>query len=552
MMSDVGCLDNPGNFYVFLGVEKDARPKLLFKQRGGDEMKKWNLIVILLMAAALTLTLSGNVFASKDHTKVGLAGVIKTLNLYQTTSRVSLYAAYMIFDPLVERDAKTGDIKPHLITSWKLLDDRTWEFKLRPGVKFHNGSPFNAESVRYTIMERILNPDQKSPQLSGWNWCENVEVVDDLTFLLKTKKAYPLVLQRMNTLFPMDPVWTKAMLAKHGEAYIARNTNGTGPFKLVKFHEGSKIEMVKNDDYWKKGVPAYNKLTFRFLKESSTRVAELMSGGIDDAMGLPTDLVAMLQENKNLTINELPILRIYFWQFDGMGRAQETPAALKDKRVRQAIWYAIDRKAIVKNVLGGHATDLSIPIHPKQFGAVSDMATPQYDPEKARSLLKEAGFADGFTMTLWNVAPDYQKASEAAAGYLEKVGIKLKFKDYSGRWGEFAKLCKAGKTDGAMGIGWGSYNIFDPDALWPYFFMIPEGGYNYNKDQELSDWLRQARETMDVEKRSVLYKKAQQRIVSEVYWMPFFVRHALHGTNKDFQYELGVDQVPRYQYGTWK
>jgi len=552
-MSDVGCQDNPDIFNVFFkGVKKDEQPKLLLKQRGGNEMKKLNLIVIMLMVVALMLTLSGNVFAGKDHTKVGLYGVIKTLNLYQSTSRLTLFAAYMIFDPLVERDAKTGEIKPHLITSWKNLDDKTWEFKIRPGVKFHNGSPLNAEAIRYTIMDRILNPDQKSPQFSGWSWCSDVEAVDDLTFLIKTKKPYPLVLQRMNTLFPMDPVWTKSMVDKHGEKYIARNANGTGPFKLVKFHEGSKIEMIKNDDYWKKGVPAYNKLTFRFLKESSTRVAELMSGGIDDAVALPTDLVSMLKKNPDLTINELPILRIYFWQFDGMGRAQATPAALKDKRVRKAIWHAIDHKAIVKNVMVGHATNLNIPINPMQFGAVPDMVTPEYDPTKAKALLKEAGYADGFTMTLWNVAADYQKASEAAAGYLEKVGIKLKFKNYSGRWGEFAKLCKAGKTDGVMGIGWGSYNIFDPDALWPYFFMIPEGGYNYNHDQELSDWLRQARETMDVEKRRALYKKAQQRIVSEAYWMPFFIRHAIHGTNKDFQYELGADQVPRYQYGTWK
>ncbi len=515
-------------------------------------MKKMSLLTTVLMFVALMMTSTGTVMANKEHIKVGMADVVKTLNLYQTTSRASLYAAYMIFDPLVERDAETGKIKPHLVTSWKLLDDQTWEFKLRPGVKFHSGSPLNAEAVRYTIMERILNSDQKSPQLSGWNWCADVEVVDDFTFLIKTKKPYPLVLQRMNILFPMDPVWTKSMVAKHGEAYLSRNTNGTGPFKLVKFQEGSKIELIKNDDYWKKGVPAYNKLTFRFLKEASTRIAELMSGGIDDAMSLPTDLVDMLKKNPDLTVNELPILRIYFWQFDGMGRAQATPTALKDSRVRRAIWHAIDRKAIVKNVLGGHATDLNIPLNPKQFGAVPDMVTPQYDPAKAKALLKEAGFADGFTMTLWNVAGDYQKASEATSGYLEKVGIKLKFKDYSGRWGEFAKLCKAGKTDGVMGIGWGSYNIFDPDALWPYFFMIPEGGYNYNHDQELSDWLHQARETMDVEKRRDLYQKAQERIVSEVYWMPFFIRHAIHGTNRHFHYELGVDQVPRYQYGTWK
>lgn len=520
--------------------------------QGDKKMKTIKLLAMILITVTLVFISAEPVMAGKDHIKIGTVDALKTMNPYQASSRDSLMLSYMIFDPLVERDVKSGKIKPHLVTSWKLINDKTWEFKLRPGIKFHSGNPLNAEAVRYTIMERILNPDQKSPHLTGWNWCVDVEVVDDLTFRIKSKKSYPLVLQRMNILFPMDPVWTKDMVASHGEAYLSQHSNGTGPFKLAKFEEGKKIELVKNNNYWKKGVPSYNKLTLRFIKEASTRLAELISGGIDDAMELPPDLVGMVKKYPDLMVRETPILRIYFWQFDSMGRAEGTPPALKDSRVRRAIWHAIDRKAIVKNVLGGHASNLDIPLNPMQFGAVTDMVTPQYDPIKAKELLKEAGYADGFTMTIWNVAGDYQMASEATSSYLEKVGIKLKFKNYSGRWGEFSKLNKAGKTDGVMGFGWGSYNIFDPDALWPYFFMIPEGSYNYTNDQELSDWLHQAREIMDIEKRKILYRKAQERIVNEVYWMPFYIRHALNATNKHFHYEMGTDQVPRWQYGTWK
>lgn len=507
---------------------------------------------MMLIAVTLVTLSAETVMAGKDNIRIGMSDALKTMNPYQESSRISLMVSYMLFDPLVEREVVSGEIKPHLVTSWKNLDDKTWEFKLRPGIKFHNGNPLNAESVRFTIMERILNPDQKSPHLPGWSWCAGVEVIDDLTFLVKTKEPYPLVLQRMNILFPMDPEWTRAMVAEHGEAYLSRHVNGTGPFRLEKFDEGSKIELVRNDVYWKNGVPSFEKLTLRFIKETSTRVAELMSGGIDDAMELPPDFVAMLAKNPELTVKDLPILRIFFWQFDSMGRSQETPAALKDARVRRAIWHAIDRKAIVKNILGGHASDLDVPINPNQVGAVPDMATPQYDPEKARALLKEAGYADGFTMTVWNVADDYQRVSEATSSYLEKVGIKVEFKNYSGRWGEFSKLCKAGKTDGVMGFGWGSYNIFDADALWPNFFLIPDGSFNYTNDQELSDWLLQARQTMDMEKRRSLYGKAQERIVTEAYWMPFYIRHAIHGTNRHFHYDLGTDQVPRWQYGTWR
>ncbi len=514
-------------------------------------MKKTKLLVTILTCIALVLFSTVPVMADKDNTIVSQASAPKSLNIYQASSRAVLNLCYQIFDPLVERDPKTGEIKPHLITSWKVLDDQTWEFKLRSGVTFHSGNPFNAESVRYTIMERILAPDQKSPQLSGFSWLEDVKVVDELTFLVKTKKPYPLVLQRMNTLFPMDPKWTKEMISKHGEEYLSRHANGTGPFKMMKFLEGRRMELEKNNDYWKKGVPSYNKLTIRFIKETSTRLAELLSGGIDDA-AIPGDLAEKLKGNPDLMVNEVPILRFYFWQFDSMGRSSDTPEALKDPRVRKAIWHAIDRKTIVENVSGGHATYLNIPLNPKQFGAVTDMPSPEYDPEKAKDLLEEAGYADGFTMTAWSTGNSYQRVNEASAGYLEKVGIKLKFKEYGGRWGEFSKLMRAGKTDGVMGLSWGSYNVFDPDALWPYFFMIPEAAFNYTGDQILSDWLHEARATLDMEKRKTLYKKAQERITKMVYWMPFFIQHTLNATNKDFHYEMGVDQVPRWQYGVWR
>ena len=514
-------------------------------------MKKNQFVIVLFVAAAMMMFASGSAWAGKDHIKIGLADVPVGVDFYATTSRVALYYSYMIFDPLVERDAKTGEPKPHLVTSWEVTDPTTWEFKLRSGIKFHNGNPFNAESVRYTIMERILDPAQKCPQAGGWKWVKDVEVVDDVTFKVITHKPYPLVVQRFNVLFPYDPVWTKEMEAKNGRAYIARHAMGTGPFKFSKFVEGEKLELVRNENYWKKGVPAYKKMTMRFIPEMSTRAAELVSGGIDDAVYMGTDLVPMLEKNKKLTVKEVPILRIFFWQFDNMGRSPKTPKALTDPRVRRAIWHAIDRKAIVDHVLAGHATFIHTPINPIAFGADPSMPDLGYDLEKAKTLMKEAGHEKGFTTSAWVVAAEYAKATEAAAGYLEKINIKLDIKPYIGRYGEFAKIWKAGKADGIATMGWGSYNIFDADALWAYFFMIPEAPFNYTQDKMLSDKLHAARSTLDQKKRKALYQECQKIIMDKAYWVPFYARHALHGTIKNFHYELGADQVPRWQYGTW-
>jgi len=515
-------------------------------------MKKGRICGFLIGLTLVALLIAGPAEARKDHLVIGLEDVVSTMNYYQTTARVALICAYMMWDPLVEREASTGKIKPHLVTSWKIINDTTWEFKLRPGVKFHSGNPLNAESVRYTLEERILDPAQKSPTAVGWKWVKKVEVVDDLTFRVITHNPYPLTLERMNVLFPFDPKWTKEMVAKNGEAYLARNAMGTGPFKFVKFIEGDRIELVKNEHYWKEGWPKFSKMTIRFIPESVTRLSELISGGIDDAQNILPDQANTVNQSGKARMTEVPILRLYFWQFDGDGRAPGTPPALKDVRVRRAIWHAIDREAIIKNILGGHADLVNIPVSPKQFAADTTIKGYNYDPEKAKALLKEAGYEKGFTLNLWTIAAMYKQTNEAAVGYLEKVGIKGVIKDYVGRYGEVSKLCQTGKTEGVYTVSWGSYNIFDPDAILAEFFMTPEGPYVYNNDKEVNAWLHEARQTLDQKKRKELYEKAQKRIVDQAYWLPFYTERAMHGTSKNFQYELGVDQVPRYQYGVWK
>jgi peptide/nickel transport system substrate-binding protein len=503
----------------------------------------------MFFAVALFLCLAGSVQAAKNHLVVGFEDTVGTMNYYQTTARVDIQTAMMIYDPLLERDPKDGSLHPHLVAEWKIINDTTWEFKLRPGVKFHNGNPLNAECIRFTIEDRILDPKQKSPLLTNWKWIKKVEVIDDLTFRLITDGPYPVVLQRLNFLFPIDPRWTKEMIAKNGEEYLSNNAMGTGPFKFVRFVKGEKIELVRNEQYWKKGFPKFEKMTIRFIPEMSTRLAELIAGGVDIAHAILPDQIPTLEKSKNVKVVEVPILRFFFWAFDGDGRAGERSAPLKDVRVRRAIYHAIDREAIIKNVVNHHADLCNIPMNPLQFGADTSIKGLEYNPEKAKALLKEAGYEKGFTLSLWPILALYKQVDEAAAGYLDKVGIKVEIKDYVGRWPEAAKLLTTGKVDGALTTSWGMFSIYDPDAFWPFFFLTPEGPYVFNTDPELMDWIRQSRQTLDQEKRKGLYKKAQQRIIDRVYMMPWFTERAIHGASKHFSYVLGSDEIPRYQYG---
>ncbi len=513
---------------------------------------KRSLVALGLVFLAV-IVLFTTAHAGKDHLNVAIQDTLKTMDFYDTSSRVALYSAYMIWDPLLERDPKSGELKPHLVKSWKTPDKNTWEFKIRAGVKFHNGNPLTAESIRFTIEDRILDPERKSPVAGKWKWLKKVEVVDDLTFRFITENPYPLVLQQLNTLFPYDPEWTKAMISKHGEKYLYEHAMGTGPFKLVKYTNGVSTKMVRNEHYWKKGVPAFPEMTIRYIPEMSTRIGELLSGGAD-CVQIDPDQIPVIERSKIGRVVETPILRIFFWQFDSMARAPKTHKALQDVRVRRAIWHAIDRKAIIDNVLSGHADLIDIPLNPRHFGADTSIKGYEYNPEKARALLKEAGYegGGGIKLTLWTVSTLHKQANEAAIGYLGQIGIKAVIRDYIGRYGEVAKLCVGGKTDGAYTMSWGSYNIFDPDSILTYFFMKPEAPFNYTNDEELSNWLKTARNTIDEAKRKDLYYKAQKRIVDQVYWMPFFVQHEIQGANKHFQYDLGVDQIPRWQYGSWK
>ena len=320
------------------------------------KVRKWSLSVILLLVFVFTVMPASA--AKKDTFVIGWNTKFSTLDNYKSSLRVSIQFGYMVFDSLVTRDPDTGKILPGLARSWKNIDPVTWEFKIQPGVKFHNGNPCNAEAVRFTIEDRILAEEQKATQRNNFKWIKKVEVIDDVTFRIITHKPYPIVLQRLNTLFVYDPVYVKEV----GDKVVAEAPMGSGPYMFVKWDRGSQIVLKKNPNYWKKGVPKIENVINRIIPELSTRVAELISGGIDFALNLTPDMWGTLEKNKNVVPMDIPILRVNFWQFDGSGRASKGP--WNDKRVRKAIIHAIDRKAIIKNIMQGLADDLQGPLNP--------------------------------------------------------------------------------------------------------------------------------------------------------------------------------------------
>lgn len=297
------------------------------------------------------------------------------------------------------------------------------------------------------------------------------------------------------------------------------------------------------------GVPAIENVTIKIVPETATRMAELFAGSVDFAMNLQLDQLSSFDGRPDYEVLEGRIIRIDFWQFDSMGRASDTP--VKDVRVRKAIAHAIDRKTIVERLVGRGGYTVNTPMSPYHFGVDEDATWYEYDPDKAKALLAEAGYPDGFEIDLWQYSAHQNLPNQAAMQMLAKVGIKINLNDYRGNSQQMGKLRRAGQITGIGNFNWGSYNIFDADAILFPFFDI-ESSNNYSGDKELSDILVAARNSVDPEFRSEQYLKAQQIIHDNVYWMPFFGLVRFYGKHVDLDIETGLDEVPRFQFAKWK
>jgi len=502
-------------------------------------------LISVAAAAFVAVTATAPAQAARDTMKIAAYTKFHTMEPYQTSSRQMLQMAYMIWDPLVLRDADTGKILPHVATSWSTPTDTSWKFTIRKDVKFHNGNPLTAAAVKYTIEYRILNKDLKSPRLPNFKWVKSVEVLDDYNFIIHTHAPYALALERLNTLYIMDPKWGKA----HDFGYIQEHAMGSGPYKWVSWTKGSQVVLVRNENYWMKGVPAIKNATIKIVPEAATRLAELFSGGVDVSLNLLLDQIGGFKSQPNYKVLNFPIIRLDFWQFDAMGRASDSP--VKDVRVRRAIVHAIDREKIVKKLVKSEGYTVTTAMSPYHFGYDPSVKGYSYDPKKAKELLAEAGYPKGFSIDLYQYNDHQNLPNQAAMQMLAKVGIKVNLKNYIGNSQQMGKLRRGGKITGIGNFNWGSYNIFDADAILFPFFDI-ESSNNYAGDKELSKWLNDARNSVDPEFRAAIYKKAQKRVIDQVYWMPTFGLKRFYGVHKDLDLKAGLDEVPRLQFAKWK
>ncbi len=495
-------------------------------------------VALPLAAANLTIGLSTDVTAVDPH--------------YHNLTPNNNVASH-IYSRLVERNEKSQPI-PGLATEWKAIDPTTWEFKLRKGVKFHDGSDFTAADVVASLDRVPKVPKSPSPFTAYTKQIKSIEVVDPYTIRFKTAQPYPLMPSDMTQIAIISKQFANASTDDFNSGKAAV---GTGPYKLVRFAKGDRIELVRNDT-WFGGKTPWDKVTMRILTQDASRVAALLSGDVEVVENVPTADVARLKGDKKLAIYRGVSDRLMYVHMDSdrtvspditdkNGKPLDRNP-LKDARVRKALSKLINRPAIVSRVMEDQAVPAGQLVPDFLFGATKNLKVEAFDPEGAKKLLAEAGYADGFGVTLHSTNNRYvndAKIAQAIAqmwtrgGVLTKVvampsatffpqGTALKFSALQAGWstgtGESSSSLKALLMTYDKAKGFGTAN---------------RGRYSNAKVDALTE---DALQIVDDAKREAYLQRAAELAIGDTGLIPLHFQISLWGARNGIVYTPRVDE----------
>lgn len=497
--------------------------------------------VSLLAGAILSLGLMSG--ANAATLKMAYDADPVSLDPHEQLSGGTLQLSHMTFDPLVRWDKKLG-FEARLAEKWERVDDLTMRFHLRKGVKFHSGNTFTAKDVEFTF-----NRLRESADFKGvFAPFSELKVIDDYTIELKTEKPFPLILNNVTYLFPMDSKFysgtdangePKDKLVKHGNSFASRQLSGTGPYTVGYRQQGVKVEFDRNDNYWDTQSPGnVDKIVLTPIKEAPTRVAALLSGDVDFIAPVPPTDHKRIKSNKKVDLVTMGGTRIITFQMN-----QERVEAFKDARVRQAVAYAINQQGIVKKIMRGFATPAA-QMSPWGYLGHNEALKPRYDLKKAKQLMKEAGYEDGFTVTMMAPNNRYvndEKIAQAVASMLAKIKIKVDLKTLpkAQYWGEFDA-----RAADMMMIGWHA-DTEDSNNFFEFLTACPDtetglGQYNSGNycNPEADKLMAQANTETSPKKRAQIMQKIEQMLYDDAAFIP------LHWQNLAWAARKGVNIEP--------
>ena len=494
--------------------------------------------VVGVMLCLAHLATAGPAHAQPKPVVVIQSGEAATLDWHMHCDKNAHEPDRQIFDTLLRRNIKTLQLEGNLAESWRTVNETTWQFKLKRGVKFHNGEPFDAAAVKFSV-ERMLNPKQAAPGRTSIATIDHVDIVDAYTVNVVTRAPFPLLPVRMSpghcgTVGIVPPKY----LAQVGDAGFAVKPVGTGPYKFVEWVKDERLVLEANKDYHR-GAPAIERLVFRPVPELTTRVAALLSGQADLVSDVPPDQTGKIQGSGTAHV-EVSTLGGFVIMVKMTNYLM--PGPWQDARVRKAINYAIDMDTIIKTVLEGYGQVLGVPLEKEAFGFNPNIKWYGYDPERAKALLREAGYAGGFEMTLHAPNRRYMndiEVMQAMAQMLGKVGIKAKVEVweqsiYTTKWRK-RELLPAYMT------AWGGAGVFDGDLLTSS--LHSKSALAIFKNEALDKMLEDAQATSDPERRKAIYFKAQELIYEEAPIIKAYQQAHVFGVSNRLDWKPWVDNM---------
>ena len=494
---------------------------------------------------AAALVVAAPAWAGKKNDTLNMAydQAPESVDPYFNNVRIGVILTANVWDTLLYRDPVTHEYKGQLAKSWRQVDDRTLEFELRQGIKFHNGEDFDADSVVHTL-SFVADPANKAVTQQNVQWIQRVDKIDRYKVRVVSKEPFPAAKDYLATTLAILP-------AKYYKEVGPKGMNarpvGSGPYKVVEHVPGKSITLEKFDGYFKESPrtqPKIGKVRIRFIPDRQTQMAEVLAGGEEFIMHVPKDQAEKLQAVPHLQVVSGNTMRIVFLQMNTLDGA---PAPqLKDLRVRKAIAHAIDREAIIKNIVGGGAEMLHTICTPSQVGCTHEGAPVyKYDPALAKKLLAEAGYPNGFEVDIH--AYRERNQTEAIINYLQAVGIKAKL-----NFMQYAAMRDQVRANKAALVHqtWGSNLVNDTSASTPVYYG--GGADDIARNPQVKELLDKGDHTVEPKARNEYYKKALNLIAENAYSVPLWSLPVYYVATREVNFRPYADELPRFWEMSWK
>lgn len=481
-------------------------------------------------------------FADKTTDTLNMAweGSLASLDFYFTNSAEAQAVALNVCDGLIYIEPTTLELQPLLATSWEFNEPRRIDLELRQGVTFHNGAPVTADDIVWTL-NHFADPASGTLQQWSIDWIDRVEKVDDTHIHIYTKTESRSSLEYLTWL----EIYPKAYYEEVGTSGFSNAPVCSGPYKVESVNHGADLTLVRNDDYFEggpKAAPAIERVFIRSIQDSNTRLAELMTGGVDWLPGVTQDQADQLARVPGIEVMQSQQTRVHYIFFNPITPPTDSP--ITDPVVRRAFAHAINRDAIVNNLIRGEARRLDTICHPMQSGCLDGVFAYDYNPEKAQELLAEAGYPDGFTIDLYAYRDRF--VTEAIIGDLQKVGItaNLKYMQYGALDQDW--------RDGKLPMAHSSFgnNFIDAGLGLSSHFLATD---SITQDPEIQDAIEKALVAQTVEERDALYAVALKKLAADAYWVPLFTGVANSAATEGLSLVPSLDSPSaRFFTASWK